>query len=461
MHIHILGICGTFMAGIASLAKAQGHDVTGSDLHFYPPMSYQLKNLGIKVIEGYDANQLSPPPDCVLVGNALSRGNDLVEALLNSDIHFQSGPEWLAENVLKGRKVVAIAGTHGKTTVASMLAWILEDASLSPGFLIGGIPCDFGTSTAMGDSEYFVLEADEYDTAFFDKRAKFLLYHPHIVVLNNLEYDHADIYDDIEHIKSQFHKLIRTIPSNGHIILNGEDKNLSSVLKMGCWTPMETFGIREGFDWVGEFSDLGGRNIRIKKGSHETVESPWNLSGEHNLENALAAISAAYKLGISLSDSLKSLSKFSGVKRRLEKTATILNISIYDDFAHHPTAIRRTIVALKKQNPNQRVIVALELRSNTMKMGLHNKDLVDALVNADFVAMFAPSNFDSEVISLSLGSKIECFSNYNDLIFGLENKLNDGDQVVFMSNGSFGGVREVLTKNLQKNKLGERDYDET
>ena len=461
MHIHILGICGTFMAGIASLAKAQGHDVTGSDLHFYPPMSYQLKNLGIKVIEGYDANQLSPPPDCVLVGNALSRGNDLVEALLNSDIHFQSGPEWLAENVLKDRKVVAIAGTHGKTTVASMLAWILEDASLSPGFLIGGIPCDFGTSTAMGDSEYFVLEADEYDTAFFDKRAKFLLYHPHIVVLNNLEYDHADIYDDIENIKSQFHKLIRTIPSNGHIILNGEDKNLSSVIKMGCWTPMETFGIREGFDWVGEFSDLGGRNIRIKKGSHETVESPWNLSGEHNLENALAAISAAYKLGISLSDSLKSLSKFSGVKRRLEKTATILNISIYDDFAHHPTAIRRTIVALKKQNPNQRVIVALELRSNTMKMGLHNKDLVDALVNADFVAMFAPSNFDSEAISLSLGSKIECFSNYNDLIFGLENKLNDGDQVVFMSNGSFGGVREVLTKNLQKNKLGERDYDET
>ena len=461
MHIHILGICGTFMAGIASLAKAQGHDVTGSDLHFYPPMSYQLKNLGIKVIEGYDANQLSPPPDCVLVGNALSRGNDLVEALLNSDIHFQSGPEWLAENVLKGRKVVAIAGTHGKTTVASMLAWILEDASLSPGFLIGGIPCDFGISTAMGESEYFVLEADEYDTAFFDKRAKFLLYHPHIVVLNNLEYDHADIYDDIENIKSQFHKLIRTIPSNGHIILNGEDKNLSSVIKMGCWTPMETFGIREGFDWVGEFSDLGGRNIRIKKGSHETVESPWNLSGEHNLENALAAISAAYKLGISLSDSLKSLSKFSGVKRRLEKTATILNISIYDDFAHHPTAIRRTIVALKKQNPNQRVIVALELRSNTMKMGLHNKDLVDALVNADFVAMFAPSNFDSEVISLSLGSKIECFSNYNDLIFGLENKLNDGDQVVFMSNGSFGGVREVLTKNLQKNKLGERDYDET
>ena len=461
MHIHILGICGTFMAGIASLAKAQGHDVTGSDLHFYPPMSYQLKNLGIKVIEGYDANQLSPPPDCVLVGNALSRGNDLVEALLNSDIHFQSGPEWLAENVLKDRKVVAIAGTHGKTTVASMLAWILEDASLSPGFLIGGIPCDFGISTAMGDSEYFVLEADEYDTAFFDKRAKFLLYHPHIVVLNNLEYDHADIYDDIENIKSQFHKLIRTIPSNGHIILNGEDKNLSSVIKMGCWTPMETFGIREGFDWVGEFSDLGGRNIRIKKGSHETVESPWNLSGEHNLENALAAISAAYKLGISLSDSLKSLSKFSGVKRRLEKTATILNISIYDDFAHHPTAIRRTIVALKKQNPNQRVIVALELRSNTMKMGLHNKDLVDALVNADFVAMFAPSNFDSEVISLSLGSKIECFSNYNDLIFGLESKLNDGDQVVFMSNGSFGGVREVLTKNLQKNKLGERDYDET
>ena len=461
MHIHILGICGTFMAGIASLAKAQGHDVTGSDLHFYPPMSYQLKNLGIKVIEGYDVNQLSPPPDCVLVGNALSRGNDLVEALLNSDIHFQSGPEWLAENVLKDRKVVAIAGTHGKTTVASMLAWILEDASLSPGFLIGGIPCDFGISTAMGDSEYFVLEADEYDTAFFDKRAKFLLYHPHIVVLNNLEYDHADIYDDIENIKSQFHKLIRTIPSNGHIILNGEDKNLSSVIKMGCWTPMETFGIREGFDWVGEFSDLGGRNIRIKKGSHETVESPWNLSGEHNLENALAAISAAYKLGISLSDSLKSLSKFSGVKRRLEKTATILNISIYDDFAHHPTAIRRTIVALKKQNPNQRVIVALELRSNTMKMGLHNKDLVDALVNADFVAMFAPSNFDFEAISSSLGSKIECFSNYNDLIFGLENKLNDGDQVVFMSNGSFGGVREVLTKNLQKNKPGEGDYDET
>ena len=305
------------------------------------------------------------------------------------------------------------------------------------------------------------MEADEYDTAFFDKRAKFLLYHPHIVVLNNLEYDHADIYDDIEHIKSQFHKLIRTIPSNGHIILNGEDKNLSSVIKMGCWSPMETFGIREGFDWLGEFSDLGGRNIRIKKGRHETVESPWNLSGEHNLENALAAISSAYKLGVSLSDSLKSLSKFSGVKRRLEKTATILNISIYDDFAHHPTAIRRTIVALKKQNPNQRVIVALELRSNTMKMGLHNKDLVDALVNADFVVMFAPSNFDSEVISSSLGSKIECFSNYNDLIFGLENKLNDGDQVVFMSNGSFGGVREVLTKNLQKNKPGEGDYDET
>lgn len=448
------------MGSLALLARELGFEVSGCDENIYPPMSDLLQEQNIRVNQGYKKTDL-PEADLYLIGNVISRGNESIEYILDSKLPHTSGPAWLSENVLQNRRVIAVSGTHGKTSTTAMLTWMLVNLGLDPGFLIAGRPKDFSVSAKLGKGEIFVIEADEYDTAFFDKRAKFLLYHPHIVVLNNLEYDHADIYDDIEHIKSQFHKLIRTIPSNGHIILNGEDKNLSSVIKMGCWTPMETFGIREGFDWAGEFSDLGGRNIRIKKGRHETVESPWNLSGEHNLENALAAISSAYKLGVSLSDSLKSLSKFSGVKRRLEKTATILNISIYDDFAHHPTAIRRTIVALKKQNPNQRVIVALELRSNTMKMGLHNKDLVDALVNADFVAMFAPSNFDSEVISLSLGSKIECFSNYNDLIFGLENKLNDGDQVVFMSNGSFGGVREVLTKNLQKNKPGEGDYDET
>jgi len=450
MHIHILGICGTFMGGVAALARAAGHRVTGSDANVYPPMSTQLERLGIELIEGYGAAALEPAPDCVVVGNALSRGNPAVESMLDRGLPYASGPEWLARHVLAGRHVMAVAGTHGKTTTASMLAFILEQAGLEPGFLIGGIPADFETSARFGASEFFVVEADEYDTAFFDKRAKFVHYRPRTLVINNLEFDHADIYKDLDAILWQFHQLIRSLPANGRLIINGADGNLRSLLRMGCWTKPETFGIDGRGDWCAEFAD--STEHRISASGHGCQASrPWQLAGSFNLENAIAAIAAAHSAGISVARAVDALSRFRGVKRRLERTATVGDIAIYDDFAHHPTAIRRTIEGMRKHNPGQRVVVALEPRSNTMKLGVHNDTLAAALAHAGHVAVYRPDGLagDFDAGLAPLGERLSLYDDYDALVDGLRLRLQPGDHVVFMSNGGFGATRQKLTLALQ------------
>ena len=454
MHIHILGICGTFMGGVAALARAAGFRVTGCDRNVYPPMSTQLKDLGVEIYQGFDAAQLDPRPDCVVVGNVMSRGMEIVEALLDSDIPYTSGPRWLADNVLRDRHVFAVAGTHGKTTTASMLAWILHDAGHSPGFLIGGIPGNFGVSASFGDSDYFVVEADEYDTAFFDKRAKFVHYGPKTLVLNNLEFDHADIYKDLEAIQWQFHQLLRTVPSSGRIIRNDGDRNLAAVLDQGCWTPVETFAVDAKGDWRGSFVDAAERRISVRSPDGESGEARWNLGGRHNLENALAAIAAARSAGVTLEQALGALSRFDGVKRRMERTATVGDIAIYDDFAHHPTAIRRTLAAMKRRYPAQRVIVALEPRSNTMRLGVHNEELAASLADADLVWMFRPDDMDEafEAALAPLGGRLHLFDDYDKLVTDMSGKVLSGDQVIFMSNGGFGSARQTLTAVLQRTR---------
>ena len=454
MHIHILGICGTFMGGIAALAKAAGHKVTGCDANVYPPMSTQLGNLGIEIVEGYDPAQLANVPDYVVVGNAMSRGNPLVEAMLDRRIPYCSGPQWLSEHVLHKRHVMAVSGTHGKTTTASLLAWILEDAGLSPGFLIGGVPVNFDTSARFGESEFFVVEADEYDTAFFDKRAKFVHYRPQTLIVNNLEFDHADIYKDIDAILWQFHQLMRTVPGNGRIIANANDENITTMLGQGCWTPVERFSIQGNADWSATFTDKGERRIEVVRRDGESAEGPWKLGGQHNLENALAAIAAAQSAGVSVARAVDALSRFDGVKRRMERTATVAEIAVYDDFAHHPTAIRRTIAGLKRRYPGQRIVIALEPRSNTMKMGIHDESLAGSLDDADLVFVYRPEDFDSsfDMALEPLGNKLRILSDYDELVSGMEEKLLAGDQVVFMSNGGFGAARQKLTMALQKRR---------
>jgi UDP-N-acetylmuramate: L-alanyl-gamma-D-glutamyl-meso-diaminopimelate ligase len=454
MHIHILGICGTFMGGVAALAKAAGHRVSGSDQNVYPPMSTQLRQLGISVVDGFDAAQLEPAPDCVVVGNALSRGNPAVEAMLDRRIPYCSGPQWLADHVLRDRHVLAVAGTHGKTTTASMLAWILHETGLAPGFLIGGIPANFAESARFGESSYFVVEADEYDTAFFDKRAKFVHYKPQTLIINNVEFDHADIYANVDAILWQFHQLLRTVPASGRIIRKVDDANLDTLIDMGCWTPLETFGCDDAADWSGIFADSGERRIRVRHASGEASETTWKLGGTHNLENALAAIAAAQSAGVTLPQAVDALSRFDGVKRRMERTATVSNIAIYDDFAHHPTAIRRTLAALKKRYPGQRIVVALEPRSNTMKLGVHNATLVPALADADLVFVYRPDEIgaDFDTVLAAAGNRLRIFGDYDALVEALSGKLLAGDQLVFMSNGGFGAARQKLTMALQQKR---------
>ena len=454
MHIHILGICGTFMGGIAALAAAAGHRVTGCDAGVYPPMSTQLKKLGIDIHEGFDADQLKSPPDCVVVGNVVSRGFDVVEEMLDRDIPYQSGPQWLAEHVLRGRHVFAIAGTHGKTTTASLLAWILEDAGLQPGFLIGGVPANFGVSARYGSGNCFVVEADEYDTAFFDKRAKFVHYRPRTLILNNLEYDHADIYKDLDAILWQFHQLLRTVPGSGRIIMNAADENLRRLVEMGCWTPRELFSLENDAEWRAEFGDATERHIRMSGPDKRSAESRWHLGGSHNLENAMAAVAAARSAGVDLERAVDALSRFEGVKRRMERTATVGDIAIYDDFAHHPTAIRRTILAMKRRYPGNRLVVAIEPRSNTMKLGVHNRELADSLEQADLVWLFRPDEMgeDFDAALESLGKKLRVFRDYDELVSDMSKRVLAGDQVVFMSNGGFGGARQTLTAVLQRTR---------
>ncbi len=456
MHIHVLGICGTFMGGLAALARAAGHEVTGCDRNVYPPMSTQLRKLDIEIHEGVDAAQLDVNPDCVVVGNVMSRGVEVVEAMLDRGMRYTSGPEWLAENVLQGRHVLAVAGTHGKTTTASMLAWILEDAGHRPGFLIGGIPANFGESARFGESGYFVVEADEYDTAFFDKRAKFVHYRPQTLVLNNLEYDHADIYDDIDAILWQFHQLLRTVPGTGRIVVNGADENLARLLGQGCWTPVETFGTADGTDWSGGFGDKVERHIDIRGPGGHGAGARWRMGGIYNLENAIAAVAAAASAGIPLEQAVDALSRFDGVKRRMERTATVADIAIYDDFAHHPTAIRKSIRSMRHRYPGHRIVVAIEPRSNTMKLGVHNERLAESLEEADLIWMYRPDGMrhDFEASLGSLGGKLRLFDDYDRLVNDMSTRVLGGDQVVFMSNGGFGSARQTLTALLQRTRGG-------
>jgi UDP-N-acetylmuramate: L-alanyl-gamma-D-glutamyl-meso-diaminopimelate ligase len=454
MHIHILGICGTFMGGVAALARAAGHKVSGCDRNVYPPMSTQLRKLGIEIYEGVDAAQLDVNPDCVVVGNVMTRGIDVVEAMLDRGMRYQSGPQWLAENVLQDRHVLAVAGTHGKTTTASMLAWILEDAGLAPGFLIGGIPANFGVSARRGDSPWFVVEADEYDTAFFDKRAKFVHYRPRTLVLNNLEYDHADIYQDMDAILWQFHQLMRTIPGAGRILLNGADSNLARVIEQGCWTPVETFSTADDTDWSARFTDSVERHIGIRGPGGQSAETRWQVGGIHNLENAIAAVAAAASAGISVEQSAAALARFQGVKRRMERTATVADIAIYDDFAHHPTAIGKSIRSMRKRYPGHRVLVAIEPRCNTMKMGIHKDTLAASLQDADIVWMYRPDDVgdDFEASLQPLGEKLRMFDDYDKLVDDMSRRVLGGDQVIFMSNGGFGSARQTLTAVLQRTR---------
>ena len=443
MKLHILGICGTFMGGVAVLAKKLGHQVSGSDKGIYPPMSSQLAEHGIGLHEGYDAAFLEESVDCVVVGNALSRGNDAVEALLNNGAAYTSGPQWLAENVLQGRWVLAVAGTHGKTTTASMLAWILEYAGMSPGFLIGGVPQNFAVSARLGDTPFFVIEADEYDSAFFDKRSKFVHYHPRTLVLNNLEYDHADIFPDLESIKRQFHHLLRTVPGHGLIINNAGDDALVEVIEMGCWTPVEAVDALAAADWtINKLDESGGQFEVVHQGEVQGVVE-WQHSGEHNLHNALSAIVAARHVGVAVEHALAALCEFKGVKRRMELLAEPKGIKIYDDFAHHPTAIELTLQGVRASLKQGQLFVILDLRSNTMRMGLHQDAIEPALAAADGVYVYHDSDMSwdpARVFSYNINVLDSTQAIINDIV----PRLTQGDCVLIMSNGGFQGIHQRL-----------------
>ena len=455
MHVHILGICGTFMGGIAAIAKAAGHRVTGSDKNVYPPMSTQLEALGIELIPGFDSSQLTPKPDVVVVGNVMTRGVPVIEALLESRIPYASGPEWLAREVLRDVHVLGVAGTHGKTTTSSMLAWILEHAGLNPGFLIGGVPANFSVSARLGGRKYFVVEADEYDTAFFDKRAKFVHYRSRTLILNNLEFDHADIYENLAAIQKQFHHMVRTVPGSGRILWNAGDENLKATLAMGSWTPLEGFARAPGSDaaWSLDVEEGGDYSkFVVLEGGKPAGTVRWPLLGAHNAENALAAIGAARSAGVSVAQSIAALAEFKGVKRRMELRGEVRGISVYDDFAHHPTAIASTIDGLRRKVGDRRIVAVLEPRSATMKMGVHRDTLGPSLAAADAVWMFAPPDlgWDAAGVVSSLGSKATVARSIDELLAGLVGGVRSGDQVLIMSNGGFGGLHGKLLEALGK-----------
>ncbi len=451
MHIHILGICGTFMGGIAQIASALGHRVTGSDAGVYPPMSTQLEAAGIDLMEGWDPAHLEPEPDRVVVGNALPRGNPMVEYMLDRGLPYTSGPQWLAEHVLQGRWVLAVAGTHGKTTTASMLAWILEHAGLQPGFLIGGVPRNFGVSARLGETPFFVVEADEYDTAFFDKRSKFVHYRPRSCVLNNLEFDHADIFDDLAQIQRQFHHLVRTVPGNGLIVSAAEDHNLREVLDMGCWTPVETFSASADAAWRVKDMAPDGSAFEVICEGEPAGRVEWSLSGEHNVNNALAALAAARHAGVPVKLGIEALGRFENVKRRMELRGEVDGIRVFDDFAHHPTAIETTLAGLRRQVGNGRIIAVLEPRSNTMRLGIHADTLPASLAAADQVLLFAPPslNWDAGAVMAPLGKKCRVLPATQDIVDALEDEVRAGDTVLVMSNGGFEGIHERILAMLE------------
>ncbi len=447
MHIHILGICGTFMAGIAVLAKQMGHTVTGSDINVYPPMSTQLETLGIQCHTGYMPEHLQPAPDCVVIGNALSRGNPAVEYVLNQGLVYTSGPQWLAENILTKKWVLAIAGTHGKTTTASMVAWILETAQLSPGFLIGGIPQNFGISARVTDSHFFVVEADEYDAAFFDKRSKFLHYHPRTAVINNLEFDHADIFSDLAAIQKQFHHLVRTVPSQG-LIIHAPQPSILTVLQQGCWTATETFGT-ETSHWQAKplLSDCSHFEVWYQR--QKQGEIHWALIGTHNMHNALAAIASSHHVGVSIAQACQALEQFHNVKRRLELRGVVNGVHVYDDFAHHPTAIATTLAGLRQRVGQQKIIAVLEPRSNSMRMGIYQNDLAASLATADSVLLYQPDQLSwslTKVADALPDAKI--YNNINKLIESLLSSANDKTHILVMSNGDFQNLHQRLLNAL-------------
>lgn len=446
MHLHILGICGTFMGGIAAIAKAMGHTVTGSDANVYPPMSTQLEALGIELTQGFDPGQLNPEPDMVIIGNAMSRGNPAVEYVLERNIPYTSGPQWLSENVLKQRWVLAVSGTHGKTTTSSMLAWILEYAGLEPGFLIGGIPENFGISARLGNAPFFVIEADEYDSAFFDKRSKFVHYHPRTLILNNLEFDHADIFDDLAAIQKQFHHLLRILPSNGLAIAPKEDNNITKVLDMGCWSPVQYLGS----DWKTRQANADGSEFDVLLENRKLGRVKWPLIGQHNINNGLMAIAAARHAGIKPDLAIEALAHFVNVKRRMEHKGTVNQVTVYDDFAHHPSAIKTTLDGLRNKVGEQRILAVLEPRSATMKMGIHRDTLPKSWSDANQVFLFEPGNLTWPVDELKANSDVDVtvYSDMQRLIKSILAYVQPGDNILVMSNGGFGGIHQQLLDRL-------------
>ncbi|MBA4381458.1 MAG: UDP-N-acetylmuramate:L-alanyl-gamma-D-glutamyl-meso-diaminopimelate ligase [Sideroxydans sp.] len=441
-HIHILGICGTFMGGIAAIAKQAGYRVTGCDANVYPPMSTQLEAQGIELIEGFGVEQLELKPDVFVIGNVVSRGNPLMEEILNRNLPYASGPQWLSDTLLRDKWVLGVAGTHGKTTTTSMLAWILEHAGLNPGFLIGGVPQNFGISARITDSPFFAIEADEYDTAFFDKRSKFVHYHPRTAILNNLEFDHADIFPDLAAIETQFHHLVRTVPGNGLVVSNGREESLARVIKRGCWTPVEMFGSNDG--WNIDANEQVSLNGKVQG----TLQ--WDLMGEHNRMNALAALAAARHAGVPVAQGLAALAEFKNVKRRMEVRGTVNGITVYDDFAHHPTAIDTTVSGLRHKVGKARILAVLEPRSNTMKLGVMKDALPASLKDADLTFCYAGNlGWDARGALAPLGDKAIVKDDLNELIEAIAKTAKSGDQILVMSNGGFGGIHEKLLKKLQ------------
>ncbi len=452
MKLHILGICGTFMGGLAALARELGHAVEGSDQNVYPPMSTQLEQLGIALASGYRADNIGADVSQVLVGNALSRGNPAVEHVLDAGLRYSSGAQWLSETVLPGRRVLAVAGTHGKTTTSSLLAWILDACGARPGFLIGGVPQNFGVSARLGQGSDFVVEADEYDTAFFDKRSKFVHYRPRIAILNNLEYDHADIFPDLAAIQRQFHHLVRTVPGSGRLIVNGADAALDEVLAMGCWTPVERFGLGPAFDWGAELIEPDGSAFRLLRAGEPIGEARWSLLGSHNVLNAVAAIAAAAAAGIEPRAALAALPGFRNVRRRLERLGEVGGVEVFDDFAHHPTAIRETLAGLRARAGTARLVVALEPRSNSMRLGAHAAALAPSLDAADAVVFLARPElpWDSSSVIAALKGQGEAVADVPTLIERLAERVQPGDRVVFMSNGGFEGAQRRFLELLSR-----------
>ncbi|MFD1261558.1 UDP-N-acetylmuramate:L-alanyl-gamma-D-glutamyl-meso-diaminopimelate ligase [Entomomonas asaccharolytica] len=447
MHIHILGICGTFMGSLAVLAKELGYKVTGSDANVYPPMSTQLESQGIELLQGYLPEHLQPAPDLVIVGNTMKRGNPAIEYMLNQNLTYTSGPQWLAEHVLQTRHVLAVAGTHGKTSTSSMLAWVLEAAGLKPGFLIGGVPQNFAVSARLGDSKYFVIEADEYDCAFFDKRSKFVHYHPRTAILNNLEYDHADIFADLAAIEKQFHHLVRTIPSEGLIIYPTTEQALQRVIDMGCWTPIQT---TEKGNWQAKLLTDDGANFEVYFDKQLCGTVSWSMTGQHNVNNALACIAAANHVGVEPKQAIQALAQFKNAKRRMEKIAEINGITLYDDFAHHPTAIATTLDGLRKHIGHAQLIAIIEPRSNSMKLGAHRTGLAESVAQADQAIWYAPSNLGWDLAASVKQSAIPttvCDS-LEAIIDTVKQQAKSGAHIVIMSNGGFGGIHQKLAKAL-------------